>query len=78
MEALKRETVCVRTVLERFERYKILEVYFARLDGRWPGFIPADQRPLWEIELEDIKAFLLGQHPQDNILSRLLKLMSEA
>lgn len=76
MEALKLETVCVRTMLERYERSKILEVYFARLDGRVPRIVPFDQKPLWEIELSEIKAFLLGQHPQDNLLTRFLSLMS--
>lgn len=76
MEALKLETVCVRTMLERFERSKILEVYFARVDGRVPRIVPFELKPLWEIELSEIKAYLLGQHPHDNILSRLLSLMN--
>lgn len=66
----------VRTVLEKFERSKILEVYFLRLDGRTPDDIPADHQELYEIELNEIKAFLLGQHPQDTLLHKIFRIMA--
>lgn len=66
----------VRSVLERFERAKILEVYFARLDGRVPNDVPEEVSDLYEIELSDIKAFLLGQHPQDTLLHKVFRIMN--
>lgn len=65
-----------RSTLGKFERSKILEVYFLRIDGRAPEFIAEELRDLYEIELGVIKEFLLGQHPQDAILQRIFKVMS--
>lgn len=66
----------VRSILEKYERSKILEVYFARIDGRLPEIIPPEQRDLYEIELLSIKGFLLGQHPQDTLLLKLFRIMN--
>lgn len=66
----------VRSVLEQYERSKILEVYFSRIDGRVPDIIPADQRALYEIDLNAIKGFLLGQHPQDTLLMKVFRMMN--
>jgi len=71
-----KDSLWVRTVLEKFERSKILEVYFLRLDGRVPDEVPADFHELYEIELNDIKAFLLGQHPQDTLLHKIFRIMA--
>ena len=60
-----------RSVLERYERSKILEIYFSRLDGRVPNEIPSEFSKLYEIELNVIKAFLLGQYPQDTLLQKV-------
>ncbi|MCM2351588.1 MAG: hypothetical protein NDI69_16310 [Bacteriovoracaceae bacterium] len=68
--------IVVRTVLERFERSKILEVYFARMDGRIPEEIPAEYHELYQLGLNDIKGFLLGQHPQDTLLHKIFRIMS--
>lgn len=65
-----------RIILEKFERSKILEIYFSRLDGRIPESISSDYYELYEIELNEIKKFLLGQHPQDSILQRIFKIMN--
>lgn len=65
-----------RSTLAKFERAKILEIYFSRLDGRKPEFVPEEFESLYRIELGEIKNFLLGQHPQDAILQRILKVMS--
>lgn len=70
------DALVVRTVLERFERSKILEVYFARMDGRIPEEIPAQYHELYQLELNDIKGFLLGQHPQDTLLHKIFRIMS--
>ncbi|GEM_PF-2285613 len=71
-----KDSLWVRTVLEKFERSKILEIYFLRLDGRTPDDIPADYYEIYEIELSDIKAFLLGQHPQDTLLHKIFRIMA--
>lgn len=65
----------IRRTLGKFERSKILEIYFARLDGRIPDEIPVEYEELYQIELNSIKKFLLGQYPQDNLLQRLFKIM---
>lgn len=70
------DVLIVRTVLERFERSKILEVYFARMDGRIPEEIPVEYHDLYQLELNDIKGFLLGQHPQDTLLHKIFRIMS--
>lgn len=66
----------IRSVLEQYERSKILEVYFSRIDGRVPDIVPADQRALYEIDLNSIKGFLLGQHPQDTLLMKVFRMMN--
>jgi hypothetical protein len=64
-----------RITLDKFQRAKILEVYFARLDGRTPETIPSDCQELYEIELSAIKGYLLGQHPQDSLLQKIFKIV---
>lgn len=66
----------VRATLEKFERAKILEVYFSRIDGRRPDIVPTAQKELYEIDLQDIKSFLLGQHPHDPLLSKVFRIMN--
>ena len=65
-----------RITLEKFERSKILEVYFSRLDGLTPDEVPAEYHELFDIELDYIKGFLLGQYPQDPILQKIFKIMN--
>ncbi len=65
-----------RITLGKFERSKILQVYFARLDGRTPEEIPSEYQELYSIELSAIKTFLLNQHPQDALLQKIFKMMS--
>lgn len=65
-----------RITLGKFERSKILQVYFARLDGRSPEEIPSEYEELYTIELPLIKSFLLNQHPQDALLQKIFKMMS--
>lgn len=69
-------SISVRETLEKFERSKILEVYFSRLDGRIPQHISGDYEELYSIELPMIKAFLLGQHPQDTLLQKIFRIMT--
>lgn len=66
----------VRSILEKYERAKILEVYFSRIDGRLPEIIPPEHSELYEIELSSIKGFLLGQHPQDTLLMKVFRIMN--
>jgi hypothetical protein len=65
-----------REVLLKFERAKILKVYFSRLDGRIPTHIPGDLQELYAIDLASIKTFLLGQHPQDSLLHKIFRIMN--
>jgi hypothetical protein len=50
----------VRRVLEKFERATILQVLFSRIEGRRPEDLPSAIAPLYEIEIEEIRAFLMG------------------
>jgi hypothetical protein len=75
-EKALREMKMTREALGKFERSKILEIYFARLDGRVPDEIPSEHEELYALELADIKNFLLGQHPQDPILQKIFRIMS--
>lgn len=75
-EVSTKDALWIRTVLEKFERSKILEIYFLRLDGRSPEEIPAECSELYQLELNDIKSFLLGQHPQDTLLHKIFRIMS--
>lgn len=65
-----------RITLDKFERSKILQVYFARLDGRSPEEIPSEYAELYSIDLSLIKSFLLNQLPQDALLQKIFKMMS--
>lgn len=69
-------TSSVREALGKFERSKILEVYFSRLDGRIPEHISGDYEELYAIDLDVIKTFLLGQHPQDTLLQKIFRIMN--
>lgn len=75
-EAVTEDMFMVRTTLEKYDRSKILEVYFSRVDGRVPDFIKPEYEPLYGIELDQIKAFLLGQHPQDTLLHKIFRIMT--
>lgn len=69
------DMVLIRRTLGKFERSKILEVYFARLDGRIPEEIPVELEDLYDIELPAIRTYLLGQHPQDTLMQKIFKMM---
>lgn len=66
---------CPKDILKRYERTKVLEVYFSRIDGRIPEIIPSDYLDLYSLELNSVKDFLLTQHPHDPILWKILKMM---
>ncbi len=65
----------VREVLQRHERYRVLELYFCRESGRLPEGVPSQRLELLEISQEEIKEFLLGQFPQDPLLHKFLKII---
>ncbi len=65
----------VREVLQRHERYRVLELYFCREGGRLPEAIPPERMELLEISQEEMKEFLLGQFPQDPLLHKFLKII---
>lgn len=62
----------IKQILDQYDRARILEVYFSRLDGRLPERIPAEISALYTIRLEDIKEFLLGQRPADPLLEQFI------
>jgi hypothetical protein len=70
------DLLLTRKTLDKFERSKILEVYFARLDGRIPDSIPSDHHELYQLELKAIKAFLMGQYPQDTLLQKIFGMLT--
>ena len=81
MREIKKEKLDIivnnsRITLDKFERSKILQVYFARLDGRSPEEIPSEYAELYSIDLSLIKSFLLNQLPQDALLQKIFKMMS--
>lgn len=65
----------VNEILLQYERSKILEVYFSRLDGRKK--CKDDERELYELSLEDLKLFLAGKFKEDPIMQRLSNLHSQ-
>jgi hypothetical protein len=65
----------VKEVLQRHERYRVLELYFSRESGLLPEGIPPERRELLEISQEEMKEFLLGQFPQDPLLHKFLKII---
>ncbi|MFA5583793.1 MAG: hypothetical protein WDA09_06225, partial [Bacteriovoracaceae bacterium] len=64
----------ITEVLFRYERSKILEVYFSRLDGR--ENVNPDLAELYEFSLEDLKLFLAGRFQQDPLIQQLARLHS--
>lgn len=70
------EMLAIRSVLEKHDRAKILEIYFSRLDGREPSEADEEVKDLYDMDLEQIKSFLLGQHPQDPLLQKLFRIMN--
>ena len=58
--------------LAKFEREVIFEVYFRRMDGRYPAEIPEGMRELYMIDMEMIATYLLGQYPNDTLLQKLI------
>lgn len=70
------EELELQIILGKFERSKILEIYFARFDGRVPEVIPGEYAEIYKIELKQIKEYLLGQKPQDQILRKIFQIMN--
>lgn len=69
------DAIGLRDGLKKYERSKIIEIYFARLDGRDASDFSLEFDFLFKVELEDIRLFLLNQQPQDLILSKVLELV---
>lgn len=65
----------VKEILQRHERYRVLELYFCREGGRLPDQIAPERMELLEISQEEMKDFLLGQFPQDPLLHKFLKII---
>jgi hypothetical protein len=58
--------------LDSFERAKILEIYFLRIDGRLHDVIPQGDEALYTTDLCEIKNYLLGQASKDSVLLKVL------
>lgn len=62
----------IKEELLRYKRSQILEVYFARLDGR-ENNNPALEK-LYQLPMEDLKLFLSGKFQQDPLIQQLSKM----
>lgn len=61
------------TLMGRFSRSKVLEVYFARLDERIPAVVPSYEADLYLMDLEEMKNFILEQGHHDPLLKKILE-----
>lgn len=57
----------------RFGKSKVLEVYFARLDGRLPEVVPSYEADLYLLPMNAIKEFLLERGHHDPLLRKILE-----
>lgn len=74
MKALFRYTE-LREALFRYQRSQILEVYFARLDGR--ENTNPELEELYDFSLADLELFLSGRFQQDPLIQQLSMLDSQ-
>lgn len=72
---IKKSREDVRELLSRCDRSVLLQVFFTRWDGVIPAVIPQEMAELYQLDLEDIKTFLMNQQPQDLILKKLMEIM---
>ena len=64
--------------LDSFERAKILEIYFLRIEGRINDSIPRVHEVLYSMDLNEMKTYLLGQETKDSILPQVLNVTESA
>lgn len=64
----------IKEALFRFERSEILEVYFARLDGREKS--REELNELYDFSLDDLRLFLSGKFKEDPIVQQMSHLHS--
>jgi hypothetical protein len=64
--------------LDSFERAKILEIYFLRIEGRTNDSIPRGHEVLYSMDLNEMKTYLLGQETKDSILPQVLNVTESA
>lgn len=67
-----------KKILDSFERSKILEIYFLRIEGRSPASTLNKYEPLFSIELKEIKNYLLCHESKDSMLSKVLNITDRA
>lgn len=58
--------------LDLFERSKILEIYFSRIEGFVPETIPLGEEDIYSADINEIKIYLMGQMTSDSILRSIL------
>ncbi len=68
----------VQKMLDSFERSKILEIYFLRIEGRSDASMSKHYGPLFSIELSEMKNYLLHRDSKDSILSKVLHVTEQA
>ncbi len=61
-----------KKMLDSFERSKILEIYFLRIDGRSDSALAKNYGPLFAIEINEIKDYLLHLDSKDSMLQKFL------
>lgn len=59
VNGMSKEYQQVSIILEKFERTKVLEVYFLRAQGKSSANIPQEYGVLFEIDLKLIRQYLL-------------------
>ena len=62
----------LREKLSKFDREEIFEVYFRRIDGRFPSSIPDSLAELYIIEMDMLATYLLDQYPNDTLMQKIL------
>ena len=61
-----------KLILEKYDRGKILEIYFSRLNGKTMKEVPHEYADLYEVDLNIVRAYLLGQPTEGTNLFRLM------
>ena len=66
----------VRQLLEKHPRDLLVQIYQIRAAGKTPEQIPEQFKDIFEMKLETLQSYLLGEMPSDKDLNRILSIMS--
>jgi hypothetical protein len=68
----------LRKKLEKLDRQKIIEILLARTrDTPAPAEISEELKPVYNADVADLEAFLMGRLPEDSYLHKILTIMSK-